>query len=444
MTQRKILLICGSHRSGTSALTGTLQNLDWTLPKTLMQGSRWNPKGYFESTVIRDFHDEVLEYLDRPVYDLRETAADVDFEALMRDRSKQMSALLRSEFGDAKRIMIKDPRLCRLLPLWKAYAGAEGYDSHVILSMRHPDEVAASLHRRNGFSISEGLLIWMRESLLAETQSSGMSRGIVYYADLLADWKNALSDVLSQLGLEGSAPGVSAASRIEEFLSPEFRVPADVGANGAAETWPRELALRIFAAIGQEKDAQDGALDVPLAIFNTATRMMGGTNQPGHATHRAIAAIGPAMDILMQSARPPGPSEADIGRAVAGETKKLKSLQEATEKKLAQSQAKIEADIGRAVADETKKLKSLQEATEEKLAQSQAKILDLQELSSGLMAENEELQLSLKDRFMEIADLAADLEQVAAENKDLLDRYKKMDKSYKELKSGLGNESSGA
>jgi len=104
MTKREILLVCDSHRTGTSALTGVLRHLGWKLPKTLMPGSHWNPKGYFEAPAIRDFHDDVLEYLDRPVYDFRETAIDVDFKAMMQARAIQMSDLLQSEFGKATQI----------------------------------------------------------------------------------------------------------------------------------------------------------------------------------------------------------------------------------------------------------------------------------------------------------------------------------------------------
>src|SRR6202011_3450576 len=49
------------------------------------------------------------------------------------------------EYGDAPLIVIKDPRICRLAPLYLDVLDALGIRSSVILPVRHPVEVIRSI-----------------------------------------------------------------------------------------------------------------------------------------------------------------------------------------------------------------------------------------------------------------------------------------------------------
>lgn len=421
MTKREILLICGSHRTGTSALTGTLEHLGWATPKSLMPGSRWNLKGYFESTVIRDFHDTILRYLDRPVYDLRETPGDVDFDAMMQGRFDQMTTLLQSEFGRAKKIAIKDPRLCRLLPLWRAYAKASKQPIHVILPMRDPQDAAASLYRRNGFSMAEGLSIWLREVTLAESQSRGMSRGVVHYTDLISDWKSAMEGLMQQLGLDAPSPDDAKAAEISEFLSMKPAKPAKFPTPQASEPWPGHLAQGVFAATGKQMNGD--ALDAHLAALNTATRLMGTAKQPGHQTNRAISAVGPTIELLIEHLEQTKPlKEATELIAANADIEDLKSQLEEAENNV--SQARIQA---LKFQEALKELRAENKEVLERLTSENEEALD------RLSAENEEIQASLKDRFAEIGDMVAYLEKADLDKAELTGKLRKTDKSYKEL-----------
>jgi hypothetical protein len=59
-TVRAVILVLGMHRSGTSALTGTLAKLGASLPKDLMPANESNPRGYWESLGLVKLHDELL------------------------------------------------------------------------------------------------------------------------------------------------------------------------------------------------------------------------------------------------------------------------------------------------------------------------------------------------------------------------------------------------
>jgi hypothetical protein len=60
-TSRIAILVLGMHRSGTSALTGTLIRLGLQGPATLMVPLEANPLGYWESRPFCDFHDHLLD-----------------------------------------------------------------------------------------------------------------------------------------------------------------------------------------------------------------------------------------------------------------------------------------------------------------------------------------------------------------------------------------------
>src|SRR5208282_5648526 len=55
--KRRAILILGMHRSGTSAVAGVLSALGVAGPKTLIDPHDNNPRGFFESAVLRVAHD---------------------------------------------------------------------------------------------------------------------------------------------------------------------------------------------------------------------------------------------------------------------------------------------------------------------------------------------------------------------------------------------------
>ena len=91
----------------------------------------------------------------------------------------------------------KDPRGSLTLPFWTAIVSP----LPVVVCVRHPLEVAASLRLRNGLSYSFGLGLWQAyyEAILAATQPE--SRQLVHYAALDADFVPQLQRLLDRLAL---------------------------------------------------------------------------------------------------------------------------------------------------------------------------------------------------------------------------------------------------
>lgn len=163
----------GMHRSGTSALTRTLNLLGADLPRNLYPPNKDNPTGYWESTDWIELHDELLTAhglsYDSP---LSLPAVALTPEELAPFRAR-LADILRRDFANSRLFVAKDPRACRLQPLWDAALAAAGFAGRYIIIVRHPIEVAGSLAVRNDMPRETALLLWMRHILEIERASRG-------------------------------------------------------------------------------------------------------------------------------------------------------------------------------------------------------------------------------------------------------------------------------
>lgn len=191
------VVVLGMHRSGTSMVTGTLARLGVHMPMTLMAADNDNPKGYYESLAVMAANDAILAQVGSSWRDWSPTDLSHPDAATL----PQLRQVLQSEFEDRPLIGIKDPRICRLAPLWFQALVAEGYVPKVILPFRHPLEVVASLTSRNRMSRSEAMLLWLRHVLDAEVHSRPYPRVILDVGTMAADWRPAVEKISTRLEL---------------------------------------------------------------------------------------------------------------------------------------------------------------------------------------------------------------------------------------------------
>ncbi len=219
---RQAILVLGMHRSGTSALTRVMALCGAGLPATLMPPSPDNNEtGFWESQALVDLHDEVLAAMGSSWSDVRdlpqawfESAAAAGFRA-------RLAAVLAAEYGDATLFVVKDPRLCRLVKLWLSVLAAEGIVPRVVVPVRHPLEVAASLQRRDGLDPARAQALWRSHALATERDTRGLDRCFVTYDALLTDWRGTVRRIGAMVGADWTAQ--ADASAIEAFLSADLR-----------------------------------------------------------------------------------------------------------------------------------------------------------------------------------------------------------------------------
>ncbi|HET6345561.1 MAG TPA: sulfotransferase family protein, partial [Myxococcota bacterium] len=206
------------HRSATSAWTRLLALQGAALPATLIAPAFDNPRGFWESRAIADFNDELLESLGAD-WALPLPRADLIDRACVDRHLDAAVALLRQEFDTAPIFALKDPRICRMWPLWGRALEALGVEATFVHPLRHPAEVAESLAKRNKLQPSDAHVLWLEHVLAAERASRGAPRVFVTYEQLLGDWAAASGRIVEALALPWDGPSPAIRREAKQFVS---------------------------------------------------------------------------------------------------------------------------------------------------------------------------------------------------------------------------------
>jgi hypothetical protein len=261
------LVVLGMHRSGTSSVAGALTHLGAAAPLTLMRPAADNPRGFWESDVVMGLDDALLAESGAFWNDWRRLPATAD-AASARDR---ILACLRTEFGEAETIVLKDPRMCRLFPAWRSALEAAGYRPLIITPLRHPSEVAASLVVRNPITREQGLRLWLRHVLDAERDSRGLPRHFMLWSSFMRDWRSEVAVINRRLGVSLTPVAQDDGAEIDAFLTPDLHRQRDASPTPVlvARAW---AVLNDLALHGDHADLQ-AALDALRRSFDQASNL---------------------------------------------------------------------------------------------------------------------------------------------------------------------------
>ena len=224
LEKKQCVIVLGMHRSGTSALTGVLSLLGIEPGDSLMPAVEGNnSKGFWEHAEIVSIHDQLLETLGSSWDDENVLPNDWWLSPLAVDfRNKIIKVLLR-DFNNQPIWLIKDPRMCRLLPLWRDVLRELTCQPLFIIALRNPAEVAFSLLKRDNLAKEASYLLWLSHMLEAEYQTRGCPRAFINYERLLSDWRGTMTDIGKTLRLSWPNAIEDATLNIEAFLDPTLR-----------------------------------------------------------------------------------------------------------------------------------------------------------------------------------------------------------------------------
>jgi len=226
MTENKkqAVFILGMHRSGTSALAGVLSRLG-IYPGTNLIPSHQdvNPKGFWEHKEIVELHDQIFGELGI-TWDNITPLPDNWWEiSNIVPLKNKLSEIVRREFDQAALWLLKDPRLCRLLPMWLEILKEFGFTPYFILCVRNPLEVAESLQKRDKLGKYEAVLLWLVYVLESEKWSRGCIRTVVTFDSFLDNWRNICGWVEKNLDVKLSADDPEVIKNISEFIEPGLK-----------------------------------------------------------------------------------------------------------------------------------------------------------------------------------------------------------------------------
>jgi hypothetical protein len=221
---KRIVIILGMHRSGTSALARTLNLLGVDLGgPLLLPYPTTNERGFWEHRRVLDFDERLLATIGSSWDDVDPLPRDWHSSARLLPYRAELRALLGHEFAEGSLIGVKDPRISRLLPLWVGVLDQLGWEPHLVLMVRHPVEVARSLAKRDGFHAVKTFRLWLAHNLEAERASRGYRRVIVTFDQLLDDWRATADRIAAGLEIDWPNEVADAGAEIERFLAPALR-----------------------------------------------------------------------------------------------------------------------------------------------------------------------------------------------------------------------------
>jgi hypothetical protein len=187
LTEKKCLIILGMHRSGTSALAGAIALAGLNPGKQAFNPGDDNPKGYFENAQITTINEKILNELYAR---WNETQLIPDEWWLLEKFDKylqEIPEIILGEFEESDSILIKDPRLSVLLPIYLIAFRKLEVRPVFVICLRNPFEIADSLINRNHLTRESSLLLWMDYQLKAEQYTRNYPRVILSYPSLLND-----------------------------------------------------------------------------------------------------------------------------------------------------------------------------------------------------------------------------------------------------------------
>ncbi|WP_024279240.1 sulfotransferase family protein [Xanthobacter sp. 126] len=269
-TYKRAVLVLGMHRSGTSALTRIINLMGFSAPKTLMAATEANEAGFWESEVFMDLDERILKACGHKWSSRKVMGGDVMAAGRSSGLLDEVRRALADEYGDAPDIVLKDPRISRLMAIYDPVLKKAGYRIVPFLALRNPVEVAASLTKRDGFDLGKGLGIWLRYTLDSEIATRGMPRTVISFDGLMADWRGTMDRAGRQLGEQWPELPPESLAEIDGTLKPSLRHHALPPPSRT--TWRGLLAAQTFDAMQRLMvDPQDRAacrrLDLVRAVF---------------------------------------------------------------------------------------------------------------------------------------------------------------------------------
>ncbi len=200
--KQTVVVVLGTPRSGTSALTRMLPVFGINLGDELVRPNLNNPSGFWEDVPTQRINTRLLELAGRhlgwPVCPREAVESAEPYAGLLQEARN----LLREKFADKNIWAFKDPRINRLLFFWQRVFADLNYQDRYLLALRNPASVAQSLLASSGLKPLTGLALWLECTVQAVQNTLGKSLVVVAYERLLADTHREILRVAQELGME--------------------------------------------------------------------------------------------------------------------------------------------------------------------------------------------------------------------------------------------------
>ena len=300
------VMVTGMHRSGTSAITRILGILGCDLPRNLIEPHPSNERGFWESQDIVDVNRDILVSAGTSLEEWRADewrAFDPSWYSSPQTERfhDRVQAVLESQFGDSRLFVVKDPRVCRLLPFWIETLARFGARPLIVSPIRNPLDVAESLEARDGIQLPIGCLMWLQHVLSAEAASRDLTRAFLRYEQLLSEPHAIVDRLADALDVSWPRRMSDADAEIDAFLSSGLRHHRNddgrVLRNPRLSTWLRSsFEILDRWARGDEREADTAELDRIRTALDDAMPAFDRAVSVGLTTTRELTAAREKLD----------------------------------------------------------------------------------------------------------------------------------------------------
>lgn len=199
-SKNKAFIILGMHRSGTSAFSGVLSQMKVFMGSDLFSAQKGvNEKGFFENSKVVELNEHIFDLILSSWDDPLGTQITLDnVEGLNKIKDKA-SDLIRQEYLDKPLWGIKDPRMSVLLPFWQPIFSQFDISVNYIIMVRHPIEVCRSLEKRDQFSQTKSLILWLNYTLSSLHYCKGLNYQILLYDDLMSAPEESITSIIKNI-----------------------------------------------------------------------------------------------------------------------------------------------------------------------------------------------------------------------------------------------------
>lgn len=203
LSNKTIVFVLGMHRSGTSVLSNTLNDLGVSFGEDhIPHNENVNTKGFWEDVHVVNYNEDLLSRMNARWFSIN---GQLTYGEYSPDSEEVIEAanVLRDIFSRSSKdlVGIKDPRLCVLLPIWKLAAQKLLLNIKVVWIWRSPHEVAASLANRDNLDTLTSTFLWCKYNLSALSSLDGIEYVVVSYEDLILNQSIVVERVLTELNL---------------------------------------------------------------------------------------------------------------------------------------------------------------------------------------------------------------------------------------------------
>lgn len=219
-SKQKAFIILGMHRSGTSAFSGVLSKMNVFMGSDLFSAQKGvNEKGFFENSKIVELNEHIFDIVSSSWDDPLGIQVSFDrVEALEAVRKRSLN-FIKKEYSDKLLWGIKDPRMSVLLPFWQPIFSQLNLDVNYVIMVRHPIEVCHSLQKRDQFSQTKSLILWLNYTLSSLQYCKGLNYQILLYDDLMTDPEKSISRIIATI----DSDVLSSVKEASSFISQKLR-----------------------------------------------------------------------------------------------------------------------------------------------------------------------------------------------------------------------------